>query len=100
MKMRKEVLSKRLNREAGRHVVNANPDYRMATLQMLGVAPSFSRPKVSDDNPYSESLFKTLKYCPGYPEYGFADIEGARIWVGEFVHSCFLSRKSFEPIQN
>ena len=39
----------------------------LATLQALGVAPSFSRPAVSNDNPYSESLFKTLKYCPLYP---------------------------------
>jgi putative transposase len=58
----------------------------LATLQRLGVAPSFSRPKVSDDNPYSESLFKTLKYCPGYPEHGFADVEAARAWVAKFVH--------------
>ena len=35
----------------------------LATLHKLGISPSFSRPKVSDDNPYSESLFKTLKYC-------------------------------------
>lgn len=58
----------------------------LATLQWLGVAPSFSRPKVSDDNPYSESLFKTLKYKPGYPEHGFTSIECARIWVENFVN--------------
>ena len=40
----------------------------LATLQMLGVVPSFSRPSVSDDNPYSESLFRTLKYTPVLPE--------------------------------
>ena len=40
----------------------------LATLERLGVIPSFSRPAVSNDNPYSESLFKTLKYCPQYPE--------------------------------
>jgi putative transposase len=39
----------------------------LATLQRLGVMPSFSRPAVSNDNPYSESLFKTLKYRPKYP---------------------------------
>ena len=39
----------------------------LATLQILGIVPSFSRPSVSDDNPFSESLFKTLKYCPQYP---------------------------------
>jgi len=40
----------------------------LATLQELGVMPSFSRPSVSNDNPYSESLFRTLKYRPEYPE--------------------------------
>ncbi len=58
----------------------------LATLQRLGVAPSFSRPHVSDDNPYSESLFKTLKYCPSFPERGFASIEQAQEWVERFVN--------------
>jgi transposase InsO family protein len=58
----------------------------LATLQRLGVVPSFSRPSVSDDNPYSESLFKTLKYCPSFPEGGrFASLEAAEAWVKEFV---------------
>ena len=57
----------------------------LATLQRLGIAPSFNRPKVSNDNPYSESLFKTLKYCPSFPERGFASIEDARKWVEKFV---------------
>ena len=39
----------------------------LATLQWLGIVPSFSRPSVSDDNAYSEALFKTLKYRPEYP---------------------------------
>jgi putative transposase len=43
----------------------------LATLQALGVAPSFSRPAVSNDNPYSESLFKTMKYRPAYPGQAF-----------------------------
>lgn len=59
----------------------------LATLQWLGVAPSFSRPSVSDDNPYSEALFKTLKYCPSFPPNGrFASIESAKEWVAKFVH--------------
>lgn len=59
----------------------------LSTLQWLGVVPSFSRPSVSDDNPFSESLFKTLKYCPSYPEGGrFGSIEAARIWVEKFVY--------------
>lgn len=58
----------------------------LATLQWLGVAASFSRPGVSDDNPFSESLFKTLKHCPSFPERGFASIEEAREWVTKFVN--------------
>jgi putative transposase len=58
----------------------------LATLQKLQVLPSFSRPSVSDDNPYSESLFKTLKYRPSYPEGSFADLAEARAWREKFVH--------------
>ncbi|WP_254046998.1 IS3 family transposase, partial [Pusillimonas sp. T2] len=57
----------------------------LATLQKLGVVPSFSRPSVSNDNPYSEALFKTLKYTPAYPRRRFADIDQARAWVHRFV---------------
>lgn len=57
----------------------------LATLQKLGVAPSYSRPSVSNDNPYSEALFKTLKYRPGYPTQPFQDLTAARQWVGGFV---------------
>ena len=57
----------------------------LATLQRLGIVPSFSRPSVSDDNPYSESLFRTLKYTPAYPRKPFETIEAARAWVYEFV---------------
>ncbi|MGZ8497138.1 MAG: integrase core domain-containing protein [Candidatus Binatia bacterium] len=57
----------------------------LATLERLGIAPSFSRPRVSDDNPYSESLFKTLKYRPSYPETAFSGIEQAREWVSRFA---------------
>ena len=57
----------------------------LATLQALGVAPSFSRPAVSNDNPYSESLFKTLKYRPAYPRQAFESLLAARQWVGTFV---------------
>ena len=57
----------------------------LATLQNLGVVPSFSRPSVSDDNPYSESMFRTLKYTPAYPSKPFESIEAARQWVHSFV---------------
>lgn len=56
----------------------------LATLQDLGVIPSFSRPLVSNDNPYSESLFRTLKYRPEYPEKAFESIESSRQWVNKF----------------
>lgn len=57
----------------------------LATLQRLGVVASFSRPRVSDDNPYSEALFRTLKYRPGFPNRPFRDIHEARDWVSGFV---------------
>lgn len=57
----------------------------LATMQRLGVIPSFSRPSVSNDNPYSESLFKTCKYHSGFPEKPFENIEKAREWVAGFV---------------
>lgn len=57
----------------------------VATLERLGVLPSFSRPGVSNDNPYSEALFRTLKYCPAYPTQPFADDDAAMRWVAAFV---------------
>jgi transposase InsO family protein len=57
----------------------------LATLQKLGVVPSFSRPACSNDNPFSESLFKTLKYRPAYPQRSFESLMAARQWVGTFV---------------
>jgi transposase InsO family protein len=57
----------------------------LATLQRLGVVPSFSRPRVSDDNPYSEALFRTLKYRPDYPSEAFSSLEHAREWTTFFV---------------
>jgi putative transposase len=57
----------------------------LATLQEYGVMPSFSRPAVSNDNPYSEALFKTLKYHSIYPKKPFESLLAARVWVGQFV---------------
>ncbi|SFI60234.1 Integrase core domain-containing protein [Nitrosomonas sp. Nm34] len=57
----------------------------LATMQKLGVVPSFSRPSVSNDNPYSEALFKTLKYAPAYPFKLFESLDEARQWVLHFV---------------
>jgi putative transposase len=70
------------------HSDNGSPmrcSHMLATLQHLGVTPSFSRPSVSNDNPYSESLFKTLKYTAGYPK-SFQTIELARVWMTKFEH--------------
>lgn len=57
----------------------------LATLERLGVVASFSRPRVSDDNPFAEALFRTMKYRPGYPSKPFATLEDARSWVSAFV---------------
>ena len=54
-------------------------------LQWLGVIPSFSRPHVSDDNPYSEALFRTLKHTPAYPRLPFASRAFAQQWMTKFV---------------
>jgi transposase InsO family protein len=56
-----------------------------ATMERLGVIPSYSRPRVSDDNPFSESLFRTLKYRPEYPRRPFESLEEARQWAEGFV---------------
>ena len=58
----------------------------LAMLNWLGVKPSYSRPRVSDDNAYAESLFRTAKYRPEFPARGFADLDQARIWATGFVH--------------
>lgn len=55
-----------------------------AKLQELGITSSHSRPRVSNDNPFSESLFRTLKYCPQWPSRGFATLEDARQWMLKF----------------
>jgi transposase InsO family protein len=57
----------------------------LATLQRLGIATSFSRPRVSDDNAICESIFRTLKYRPGFPRKPFASLDDARSWVADFV---------------
>jgi len=54
-------------------------------VEELGLTSSFSRPRVSNDNPFVESLFRTLKYCPQWPEKGFENLAAAQKWVDEFV---------------
>ena len=70
------------------HADNGGPmkaSTMVVTLERLGVLPSFSRPGVSDDNPISEALFRTLKYCPAYPHKPFVDLAAATTWVDTFV---------------
>ncbi len=70
------------------HSDNGGP-MKGATLRAkmidLEIISSFSRPRVSNDNPYSESLFKTVKYHYTYPENPFSSLKEARIWVEKFV---------------
>jgi len=58
----------------------------LTTLYKLNIASSYSRPRVSNDNAYAESIFRTCKYRPDYPYKGFAGITEARQWVLKFVH--------------
>ena len=70
------------------HADNGGPmkgSTMLATMQWLGGLPSFSRPSVSNDHPFSESLFRTVKYCPVYPTKPFASLEAARAWVASFI---------------
>ena len=57
-----------------------------AKMEELKVSPSHSRPRVSNDNPFSEALFRTLKYWPQWPQAGFASLDEARRWVQRFIH--------------
>lgn len=82
LKLKKNLRGVRL------HSDNGNPmkgSTMIVTLYNLGVIPSFSRPRVSDDNPYIESLFKTMKYTVGYPGV-FKDLNHARTWMADFVN--------------
>ena len=56
----------------------------MLAMLRLGVMPSFSQPSVRNDNPYSESEFKTLKYHRKFPTKPFASVKDAHLWVKDF----------------
>jgi len=76
-----------INHELVLHSDNGGPmkgATMLSTMQKMGIVPSFSRPSVSNDNPFSESLFKTLKYVPVYPTKPFDTVEEARQWVSTF----------------
>ena len=55
-----------------------------AMLEKLGVRASYSRPQVSNDNPFSEALFRTCKYRPDWPTRGFATKAQAQAWIKRF----------------
>jgi transposase InsO family protein len=57
----------------------------LAMLHWLRIKPSYSRPRVSDDNAFVEALFRTAKYRPQFPTKGFHDVEDARRWASDFV---------------
>jgi hypothetical protein len=57
----------------------------LAMLHWLNIKPSYSRPRVSDDNAYAEALFRTAKYRPEFPAKGFDNLETARAWAADFV---------------
>ncbi len=65
----------------------------LAKMYDLGGISSYSRPRVSNDNPYSESLFRTVKYCPQWPAEGFTLLNDARAWVAQFVNGYNLEHK-------
>lgn len=87
--IRRAVLAERcVTRPLVLHADNGSPmkgATRRSTLQDLGIEPSYSRLRVSNDNPYSEALFRTCKYMPGFPANGFETIQCARRWVRAFV---------------
>lgn len=56
----------------------------VAFYYRLGIVPCFSRPRVSDDNPFIESFFKTLKNSCGYPR-NFTGLDHARKWFANFI---------------
>ncbi len=88
--VQRSVLAQRCaNRPLVLHSDNGAPmkSYSLkAKMEALGIVASHSRPRVSNDNPFSEALFRTLKYWPQWPRKGFATIELARQWVQRFIH--------------
>lgn len=89
--LKRAILSEEIRRGSPTPVLHSDNGSPMkgatmlATMQSLGVMPSFSRPSVSNDNPFSESLFRTLKGCPQWPDGPFQSLDEARQWVHSFV---------------
>jgi transposase InsO family protein len=89
--VRRTALSEGLHAAAAKPVLHGDTGATLkatsvlAMLHWLGIAPSHSRPRVSNDNPYAEALFRTARYRPEFPEAGFADLDAARVWTARFV---------------
>ena len=87
--VRRAVLAERcIDHPLVLHADNGSPmkgETLRETLSRLGVSTSYSRPRTSNDNPFSEALFRTGKYCPAYPEQGFTSLAEARTWMQQFV---------------
>jgi putative transposase len=87
--VRRAVLAEQcLDQPVVLHADNGSPmkgETLLETLYRLGISTSYSRPRTSNDNPFSEALFRTCKYCPAYPTQGFASLEKARTWMQQFV---------------
>ena len=76
------------------HSDNGSPMKAYTMLETLirhGIIPSYSRPRVSNDNAYAESLFRTLKFFRTYKPNGFASLEEARAWA-----KCFVNYYNYE----
>ena len=88
-----EVVRRATLLEGGRapkilHSDNGSPMKGSSLLELcykMGITTSNSRPRISDDNPHIEALFRTTKYWPGYPYGGFESLTESRIWVDKFV---------------
>jgi transposase InsO family protein len=89
--LKRTVLAEGIHAQANKPVLHGDNGATLkattvlAMLYWLGVKPSYSRPRVSDDNAFVESLFRTAKYRPEFPERGFADLQAARHWASQFV---------------
>jgi putative transposase len=89
--IRRAVISEKINPNQEPlilHSDNGSPmkgSTLLQTLYALGIEPSYSRPRVSNDNPYAESIFRTCKYRPNFPTKGLASLQEARKWVLAFI---------------
>ena len=90
--LKRTVLAEGIHAQANKPVLHGDNGATLkattvlAMLWWLGVKPSYSRPRVSDDNAFVESLFRTAKYRPEFPASGFAELGAARDWARQFVH--------------